>query len=214
MRKYTIFFSNDKENLTLRLPVNPEVLQVNIQQEVRKFEVLKQGQVAVPTFMQLREFEFDTELPNSSLHYIEKPDDFTAADTFLETIQKWRESLEPIRFIAGYCDEKNKFSGNAINTLVFIHSLLLSEKAGEESDKYASFKLIEYNPYSVNKKKVDEVKPSSTGFYIVKKGDCLWNIARKYYNDGTKFTKIYNANKSIIKNPKLIYPGQKLVIPK
>nr|DAI99398.1 MAG TPA: tail assembly protein [Caudoviricetes sp.] len=50
--------------------------------------------------------------------------------------------------------------------------------------------------------------------YSVKKGDNLWNIAKKYYGKGSLWTKIYKANKSKIKNPNLIYPGQKFTIPK
>lgn len=49
--------------------------------------------------------------------------------------------------------------------------------------------------------------------YTVVKGDCLWNIAKKFYGSGLKYTLIYNANKGIIKNPSLIYPGQVLMIP-
>ena len=49
--------------------------------------------------------------------------------------------------------------------------------------------------------------------YTVKKGDCLWNIAKKYYGKGALYTKIYNANKSKIKNPNVIYVGQVLIIP-
>ncbi len=49
--------------------------------------------------------------------------------------------------------------------------------------------------------------------YTVKSGDCLWNIAKKYYGNGAQYTKIYNANKSKISNPNLIYPGQVLTIP-
>lgn len=50
--------------------------------------------------------------------------------------------------------------------------------------------------------------------YIVVKGDCLWNISKKYYGVGAQYTRIYNANTDIIKNPSLIYPGQVLKIPK
>lgn len=53
----------------------------------------------------------------------------------------------------------------------------------------------------------------STRYYTIQKGDTLWGIATKYYGNGSQYTKIYNANKSIIKNANLIYPGQKIVIP-
>ncbi|MDQ4678241.1 LysM peptidoglycan-binding domain-containing protein, partial [Stenotrophomonas maltophilia group sp. RNC7] len=47
----------------------------------------------------------------------------------------------------------------------------------------------------------------------VKSGDSLWAIAKKYYGNGAKWPKIHAANKDKVKNPNLIYPGQKLVIP-
>jgi len=56
-------------------------------------------------------------------------------------------------------------------------------------------------------------KEENAKVYTVVKGDCLWNIAKKFYGSGVKYTIIYNANKGIIKNPSLIYPGQVLTIP-
>lgn len=52
-----------------------------------------------------------------------------------------------------------------------------------------------------------------TATYTVKKGDTLWGIAKKYYGNGAKYTKIYDANRDQIKNPNLIYPGQVFTIP-
>ena len=56
-----------------------------------------------------------------------------------------------------------------------------------------------------------------TGFvaprYVVAKGDSLSRIAERAYGDGSKWRKIYEANKDIIKDPDLIYPGQALRIP-
>lgn len=49
--------------------------------------------------------------------------------------------------------------------------------------------------------------------YTVKKGDCLWNIAKQFYGSGSDYTKIYDANTNQVVNPNLIYPGQILVIP-
>jgi Tfp pilus assembly protein FimV len=52
--------------------------------------------------------------------------------------------------------------------------------------------------------------------YTVRKGDSLWWIAKykDIYNDPFLWPIIYEANKSIIKNPKLLYPGQELGIPR
>ncbi|MBN1383802.1 MAG: LysM peptidoglycan-binding domain-containing protein [Elusimicrobia bacterium] len=44
-------------------------------------------------------------------------------------------------------------------------------------------------------------------------GDCLWNIAKKFYGDGRKWVIIYEANKDEIADPGKIYPKQKLIIP-
>lgn len=57
-------------------------------------------------------------------------------------------------------------------------------------------------------------KTKKSKSYTVKKGDCLYAIARKFYGSGSNWKKIYEANKKKIgNNPNLIYPGQKLKIP-
>jgi len=50
-------------------------------------------------------------------------------------------------------------------------------------------------------------------FYTIEKGDTLWEIASKYYDDGSKYTHIVDANIEVIKNADLIYPGQAIRIP-
>ncbi|MBA4055535.1 MAG: peptidoglycan-binding protein [Marivirga sp.] len=47
--------------------------------------------------------------------------------------------------------------------------------------------------------------------YVIKKGDTLGKIAKHY---GTTWQKIHEMNKDTIKNPDLIFPGQKIKIPK
>ena len=56
--------------------------------------------------------------------------------------------------------------------------------------------------------------PTSTGrTYVVVKGDSLSKISQREYGDANQWPKIYEANRDTIKNPDLIYPGQKLRIP-
>lgn len=49
--------------------------------------------------------------------------------------------------------------------------------------------------------------------YVVRAGNNLWWIARRTYGDGTRYTLIYGANRSNIRDPNLIYPGQVFSLP-
>jgi nucleoid-associated protein YgaU len=50
-------------------------------------------------------------------------------------------------------------------------------------------------------------------YYIIVKGDTLSKIAKHYYGDANKYPRIFEANREVIKNPDLIFPGQKIRIP-
>jgi len=216
---YAVFF--DKDNVTYRLPTNPEQIERSSTQAIEKYEILKLGQIAIPTHMELAEYSFECEFPHTPLHYVETSGEFKDADFYLRLFEQWRQEKVPVRFIA------SNGIGDDINTLVLIEELTVTEKAGEEGDKYVSFKLLEYREYGKksvvvvqsNKATVKKestapkVNPKSNGVHVVQPGDTLWAIAKKYYGNGAQYTKIYNANKDKIKNPNLIYPGQKLVIP-
>ena len=52
------------------------------------------------------------------------------------------------------------------------------------------------------------------GQVIVQPGNSLWRIARHSYGEGTLFTVIYEANRTQIRDPDLIYPGQIFTVPK
>ncbi|PWC57013.1 peptidoglycan-binding protein [Azospirillum sp. TSO22-1] len=48
---------------------------------------------------------------------------------------------------------------------------------------------------------------------VVQPGNSLWRIARRTYGDGLRYTTIYEANRSQIRDPDLIYPGQIFSLP-
>ena len=50
-------------------------------------------------------------------------------------------------------------------------------------------------------------------FIVVKKGDTLSSIAYRAYGRASAYTKIYNANPDIVRNPNRIYVGMKLRVP-
>ena len=49
--------------------------------------------------------------------------------------------------------------------------------------------------------------------YVVKPGDTLSGIAKKFYKDGRLFGRIYDANKDVISNPNKLPLGAKIRIP-
>jgi nucleoid-associated protein YgaU len=50
-------------------------------------------------------------------------------------------------------------------------------------------------------------------YYIIKKGDTLSAIAKQFYGKPNDYPKIFEANREVIKDPNLIFPGQKIRIP-
>jgi nucleoid-associated protein YgaU len=48
---------------------------------------------------------------------------------------------------------------------------------------------------------------------IISRGDSLWRLSQRVYGEGLRYTVIYGANRSQIRNPDLIYPGQVFVLP-
>jgi nucleoid-associated protein YgaU len=47
----------------------------------------------------------------------------------------------------------------------------------------------------------------------IESGNTLWAISRERYGDGNAYVKIFEANKDLIRNPDLIYPGQVFIFP-
>jgi nucleoid-associated protein YgaU len=49
---------------------------------------------------------------------------------------------------------------------------------------------------------------------IIRRGDNLWTISRRWYGQGIRYSTIYEANTDQIRDPHWIYPGQVFVMPK
>ncbi len=90
---------------------------------------------------------------------------------------------------------------------------------GDTDDPSALEKVILMagNALGIEEVRADEVTaPAQTAtveYYEVQKGDSLWKIATNAYGDGNRHPDIFEANKEVIQNPDLIFPGQMLRIP-
>jgi len=86
-----------------------------------------------------------------------------------------------------------------------------------EETQIVAGKPVEVKPLSEENKKrmkniFDNIDKKSSE-YVAEMNDALWKISLKVYGDSTLWPLIYMGNKDQIKNPNLITPGQKFIIP-
>lgn len=216
---YSVYFKYGSKKY--KIPVNPEEIRRSRKLNVERYQVLGGGEVSLPSYCSLEEYSFEAEFPSRGYHYIE-PGARSDASYYEKMFRKAQKNKKPIRFIAsnGITDD--------ISVKVLVESVESVEKAGEEGDKYLTLKLLEYKEaakrYVAVQTSAGTVKqeeqtaatenPAVTEnkTHTVQSGDTLWAIAKKYYGNGSQYTKIAAANPTI-KNPNLIYPGQVLSIP-
>lgn len=219
---YLKYSSKDK----LQLPVVPEELSLESPFGVNRVSVAHYGSVTIPGYRDLHGLTLTSFFPK---HY--NPSycaykSFKSPEVNRKKIEKWRDARKPIQLI---------ITGFDISMPVLIEDFECKAQAGSPGDIYYTMKLVQYKkpPSTKVQPKVKTASAKNTGKkgirasktskktvtkntkYTVKKDDCLWNISKKFYGDATKWRRIYVANKKVIgANPDLIYPGQKLVIPK
>ncbi len=77
--------------------------------------------------------------------------------------------------------------------------------------------LMAGNIQGVSEVKVDKLQAppvqAKVEYHIIKKGDTLSAIAKQFYGKANDYPKIFEANREVIKDPNLIFPGQKIRIP-
>lgn len=196
------------------LPVNPESFAFTEKHNNTSVNVNSIGEVNLLGKRDLKTGTISSHFPKRDRNYANNSGR-QAPYTYINKLLSWKSSGKPIQLI---------ITGTKINFQVTIETLKYGEQDGT-GDVYYDLTLKEYRAVEIKKtklkkkttkKKSKPKRPAAkkkTKTYTVKSGDCLWNIAKKFYGNGAQYTKIYNANKGKIKNPNLIYPGQVLTIP-
>ena len=112
-------------------------------------------------------------------------------------------------------------SGTSVNASVILEEITQGEQDGT-NDLYLTITMRQWQRLEApvlalsgggaTTARDSQTGAASTKTYTVQSGDCLWNLAEKYYGDGSQYKKLAAANPEIT-NPNLIYPGQVLTIP-
>lgn len=213
------------------LPIPPKKLELKISNQNKTYNLMDYSEINVLKKPGLTSIEFEVLLPNTKYPFAVYKNDFQNAKYFLEILENLKINKSAFQFIV-----VRRFpNGNGIfdtNIKVSLEEYTITDSADEGFDTTVNIKLKQYKEYSTKTVKVTvkQYKPpvvtrtvttnntaakskTSGRNYTVKSGDCLWNIAKRYYGNGSKYKTIYNANRDKIKNPNLIYPGQVLWIP-
>lgn len=210
---YKISFENLKESIIL--PVNPsEPVISGGGTSFNDIQVIKGGERTIIGNCQMRQISFSSFFPRDydSSYCIRKdiPEPWEA----VKKINRWRTSGKPVKILITETD---------INMYATIRKFDYREKGGEPGDVYYDIEFKEFEFIKIREvvKQASKIQQqsgrpetsASVTRYTVIKGDCLWNISKRFYGSGAQYTKILNANSSLIQNANLIYPGQVLMIP-
>lgn len=208
---------------SVQLPVNPfEDITIKVQGDNKQYNIVDLGELTVIGKRKLKELSIKS-LFSDNVYPFSTTSSPLATETYVDNINSLMEKSLPGRLII-------TGDGIDINLLCSIESFEPSYHFGETNECYYTLSLKEYRDPVVKRvvimqtvtaapkalasaQPVRAVQAPTTRTYTVKSGDCLWNIAKKYYGNGAQYTKIEDANKSKIKNPNLIQPGWVLIIP-
>ena len=215
------------------LPIAPEKLTLKIKNQNKTITLINEGERNQLKDAGLTDVEFDALIPAVQYSFAKYDDGFKKPSYFLDHFEELKTSKKSFGFkvLRQMPDGKLLFD---TNMTVSMESYTITENVNEGFDLKVSIKLKQYKHFgtklvkvSTPEKKTDTVavtvetprettnspEPKQETTYTVQKGDCLWNIAKKFYGNGSKYTVIYEANKDKIQKPNLIYAGQVLVIP-
>lgn len=232
---YHFYFSDGSDVLTF--PITPGELNITVGSNNKVVTLINEGDINILKSPSLIEVEFEARFPMRKYPYSREAASF---QTYMDKFTELKEEKKSFRFIVVRTTPGGKRTWDT-NLLMALEDFEVNENADEGDDVLISFKLKQFKEYGVatiktkstkstttstsNKARSTSNKTSSSKVYVVKSGDCLWNISKKFYGKGASWTKIYNTNKSAIEadakkhgkssssNGHWIWPGLKLTIP-
>ena len=213
------------------IPVAPPKLTVKINNTNETVTLINEGEINILKKPGLTDIEFECRIPQENYPFAVYKSGFKGADYFLDYFESLKSSKNPFQFIV--C--RSRPTGKRLfdtNIKVSMEDYQITEDAQNGFDLLVKIRLKQWRDYgtktvnislgdqkpkaSVEPQRETAASPAPTASqtYTVVIGDCLWNIAKRFYGNGSKYSVIYNANKGIVGgNPNLIYPGQVLTIP-
>ena len=211
------------------MPITPSKVKVKINNQNDTLTLINGEEINILKEPGLTDVSFDLLLPQVSYPFTNG--EAQSADYYLSLFERLKTSKQPFQWILN----RSRPNGRVLfytNLTVGMEDYQITDDAEEGFDISVTVSLKQYRHYGT---KTVTIQPAPTPTetptatveqpqretsqapqqttYTVKSGDCLWNIAKKYLGDGSRYNEIYNLNKDKITNPNLIYAGQVLTLP-
>ncbi len=210
----------EQEDKRIQLPILPESFEYNATSNNPTLNIESLGEISIIGKRNLKTLSFESIYPAQEYDFCDCTPEMEPYE-FVNQVLALRSSGKPVRFI----DTGGKSMKSTIESFTY------GESDGTGDLTYS----IEFREY--RKPKIKKTKPKvptktkskkdsnkniskpetnrdskkvKTMTYVVKKGDTLSAIAKRFTGNAANYRAIANQNK--ISNPNRIYPGQKLVI--
>lgn len=217
------------------LPVTPKKVTVKIANQNKTLKLINGEEINILKRPGLSKITFTALFPSVQYPFSQYLNGFQEPTYYLNKLEALKNGLKPFFFQIVRTN-----GGFQSNFTVSLEDYEIVEDAKQYGrDISVDVTMLQYRTYgtkiitfkdnstaSVTNGARDTTGKEETTTYTVKSGDCLWNIAKKYLGNGTKWTELYNSNKDTIEfaakkagkesssNGYWLFPGTVLKIPK
>lgn len=201
------------------LPVAPSKMRLSMKNRNGFATLLSGEEVSLLKSPGLTEISFDAMLPQQKYPFGYYPDGFVPASFYLNRLETLKKDRKPFQFLVSRVTPEGRLLHDT-NLKVSLEDYSVSDDAGDGMDATVSIRLREYRAFGLKEISAGSDGAAGSGetrdskspakSYVVKKGDCLYNICKAQLGRGDKCWEI--AKRNGIKNPNLIYPGQVIVL--
>ncbi len=190
------------------LSVNPPEISVTQDNKDKTIDLLNIGEINVPGKRGLVRVSLATFLPDSNSPFYTG----NAPERIIQAVKKAKNGQKSIRII---------ISGSDVNTLFNVSSMNEIYKEGQ-GDIYISWSFVELRDLNTGQVASFVRRYTDTGLctrstkrrvpktVTVQSGDTLWILAKRYYDDGSRWKDIAMANDMY---EDALVPGMRLIIP-